>query len=365
MFGSLKKKVLKVLNSVIDPAQGQIEGLAVKNGVVSFSIAIDPAQAEQMEPIREKAEAAVAALPGVKKATAVLTAERAPEQAQSPSPLAKPEKPEPRTMHVDNIIAVASGKGGVGKSTVAANLAVALAQSGQTVGLLDADIYGPSVPTLMGLKGQRPAVNDDNQMIPPEAHGVKMMSIGFLVPEGKAVIWRGAMVHKSLMQMFGNVEWGALDTLVIDMPPGTGDAQLTLAQKVPLSGAVIVSTPQDLALDDARKGIEMFEQVNVPILGLVENMSTFICPECGHESDIFGTGGAESEAQSRGVPLLGKIPLHIDIRTASDSGTPLVASAPDSAFTQAYKAIADKVMIAINSPAEDSSSCASGACGCK
>ena len=376
MFGSPKKKMLKTLNEIVVPAGGRIEGLNVKDGAVTFAIAVDPDKAADMEPLRQQAEDAAAALPGVEKATAVLTAERAAAQQQNPqSPVAggQQQPPEPQTVVVDRIIAVASGKGGVGKSTVAANLAVALARQGQSVGLLDADVYGPSVPTLMGMKNKRPGLNDDNRMIPPEAHGVKLMSMGFLVPEGKAIVWRGAMVHKGLLQMFGNVEWGALDTLIIDMPPGTGDAQLTLAQNVPLSGAVIVSTPQDLALDDARKGIEMFKQVGIPVLGLIENMSVFICPECGHEEDLFGTGGAEAEAKKQKVPFLGKIPLHRTIRTASDSGAPLTASDPDGAFSQAYRAIADKIIASVAvsgaptaAPAQTKkSACASGTCGCK
>lgn len=363
MFGSKKKKLLKVLEGVIDPAQARIDGLEFDKGHVTLALVVEPDKAPEMEALRQKAEEALVALEGVEKVTAVLTAEQA--DAQSGSPMGR--RPEPAIKNeFKQVIAVASGKGGVGKSTVAVNLAVALAQSGQKVGLLDADIYGPSVPMLMGLQGQgRPALNDDNQMIPFEAFGVKLMSIGFLVPPGKSVAWRGAMVHKSLLQMFGNVAWGALDTLVIDMPPGTGDAQITIAQNMNLAGAVIVSTPQDLALIDARKGIEMFGQVDVPMLGVVENMSSFICPSCGHESAIFGCGGAEEEARALDVPFLGKIPLHMSVRESADAGTPLVAQAPDGEYAALYSLIAAKMMEQLSCPPEKTTACQSGTCGCK
>ena len=243
---------------------------------------------------------------------------------------------------VANIIAVASGKGGVGKSTVAVNLALALKEKGLRVGVLDADIYGPSMPRLLGLKGQ-PQQIAGNQLEPLQAYGLKVMSMGFLVDEETPMIWRGPMVMSALSQMLKDVAWGELDVLVVDMPPGTGDAQLTMAQQVPLAGAVIVSTPQDLALIDARKGLNMFRRVNVPVLGLVENMSTFICPQCGTRSDIFGHGGARHEADRLGVPFLGEVPLHMAIREKSDLGLPVVATEPEGPHAMAYRAIAARV----------------------
>ncbi|MGH6768382.1 MAG: iron-sulfur cluster carrier protein ApbC, partial [Xanthobacteraceae bacterium] len=244
---------------------------------------------------------------------------------------------------IKNVVAVASGKGGVGKSTVAANLALAWAAQGARVGILDADIYGPSQPRMMGLTGQRPVTRDGKHLEPLRAHGIEVMSIGFLIDEETPMIWRGPMVISALTQMLREVEWGNLDVMVVDMPPGTGDAQLTMAQQVPLKGAVIVSTPQDLALIDARRGIAMFRRVNVPILGIVENMSTFICPNCGTQSDIFGHGGARKEAERLGVPFLGEVPLHPTIREKSDAGLPVVATEPDGPHALAYRAIAENV----------------------
>lgn len=365
MFGSTKKKLLKTLSPIVEPEGGRIEGLQIDGKHVTFTIAVEPDRAQAMETVRQKAETTANSFPGIEKATAILTAERPPAPPQSPlaSATAKPEqRPAPNIKYV---VAIASGKGGVGKSTVAANLAVALAKAGQKVGLMDADIFGPSVPKLLGLKGDRPGITENNMMVPPQAHGLKVMSMGFLVPPGKSVVWRGAMVHKGLLQMYGNTDWGALDILVIDMPPGTGDAQLTIAQNIPLAGAVIVSTPQDLALIDARKGIEMFGQVNVPILGLIENMSTYHCPECGHEEAIFGHGGAEKEAQELGVPFLGRLPLAMAIRSAADDGTPITLSAPDSAYAKSYKEMAEKLAKHLKNPpaADKTGSCGSG-CGC-
>ena len=244
---------------------------------------------------------------------------------------------------VTNIIAVASGKGGVGKSTTAVNLALALKDHGLRVGILDADIYGPSMPRLLGLKGQ-PQQISGNQLAPMEAYGLKVMSMGFLVDEETPMIWRGPMVMSALSQMLKDVAWGELDVLVVDMPPGTGDAQLTMAQQVPLAGAVIVSTPQDLALIDARKGLNMFRKVNVPVLGIVENMSTFICPHCGEPSNIFGHGGARAEAARLGVPFLGEVPLTIAIRETSDEGRPVVATDPSSAGAMAFRDIAARAL---------------------
>lgn len=305
---------------------GMISGLQVgKDGHVLFMIEVNASMGAGMEPIRQQAENVVAALPGVTKVSAILTAERRAPADNVPDPHGMNKNP-PLHLPIKKIIAVASGKGGVGKSTVAFNLAVALARTGKTVGLLDADIYGPSVPRLSGIGERKPEQKDD-KIIPLEAHGLKIMSIGFLIEEEKALIWRGPMVQTALYQMLRDVAWGTeeapLDYLIIDMPPGTGDAQLTLAQKVPATGAVIVSTPQDLALIDARKAIAMFEKTGVPILGIIENMSVYVCPSCGHEDHIFGHGGAADEARVRGVPFLGAIPLTMDIRRAADTGVPV------------------------------------------
>lgn len=314
---------------------GRIDGLVARDGNVVFGITIDPKEAPLMEPVRRAAEAAVLAVPGVRSVSAVLTAER------SAGPGVKSGRPT-LLPSVAQVIAVASGKGGVGKSTTAANLAVALAQSGLTVGLLDADIFGPSAPRMMGLTA-RPALTADKKLIPLQAHGVSVMSIGFLVAEDNAMIWRGPMVMGALEQLMRDVAWGPLDVMVIDMPPGTGDAQLTIAQRVPLAGAVIVSTPQDIALLDARRGIAMFRKVEVPILGIVENMSYFLCPNCGHRADIFSHGGAHREAEAMGVPFLAEVPLEPAIREAADQGTPVVLSAPDSQSAALYRTLADKV----------------------
>jgi ATP-binding protein involved in chromosome partitioning len=258
---------------------------------------------------------------------------------QSP---ASPMSKQSEIPGVAAVIAVASGKGGVGKSTTALNLALGLRDLGLRVGLLDADIYGPSVPRLTGIH-EKPKLNDDRKMIPIERFGLSIMSIGFLVEEETAMIWRGPMVMSAITQMLRDVAWGTLDILVVDMPPGTGDAQLTLAQNVPLKGAVIISTPQDLSLIDARRGLAMFKKVNVPVLGIVENMSYFQCPHCGTRSDIFGHGGARHEAERLGVPFLGEIPLHMSIRTTSDSGNPVVASEPDGPHAAIYREIGAKV----------------------
>ncbi len=325
---------------------GLIDGLVVKDGHVQFALVIDPAQAEKMEPVRRAAEQAVKGLPGVLSVTAVMTAHR-PQQSPQPSP----QKPQPKPQQqparellpqVGAIVAVASGKGGVGKSTTAANLALSFRAMGLRTGMLDADIYGPSLPTLMGIK-DRPSSPDGKTIIPMEAFGVTCMSIGFLVPPDTAMIWRGPMVMGALEQMMGDVQWGPQDILVVDMPPGTGDAQLTMAQRVPLAGAVIVSTPQDLALLDARKGLNMFRKVEVPVLGIVENMSYFLCPHCGERSDIFTHGGAQKAAMEMGVDFLGEIPLDMAIREGADSGMPIVASDPEGAHARAYRAIAEKI----------------------
>jgi ATP-binding protein involved in chromosome partitioning len=302
-----------------------------------------------MEPVRREVEALLGRQLGISNATAVLTAHKTPAQPAAHKAPAQPaahghghgQKAALLLPDVKAIVAVASGKGGVGKSTVAVNLAVSLAQKGHRTGLLDADIYGPSLPRMLGLS-RKPQVRGD-KMIPLEAWGLTCMSIGFLVEEETPMIWRGPMVMGALEQMMGQVEWGPLDILVVDMPPGTGDAQLTMAQRVALSGAVIVSTPQDIALVDARRGVRMFERVRVPVLGLVENMSFFQCPNCGHTSHIFGHGGARAEAERLATEFLGEVPLLLDIRTASDAGTPIAAAAPDSEGAKAFAALAERV----------------------
>jgi ATP-binding protein involved in chromosome partitioning len=338
--------------------------VTVTDGKVFFSINVDAAEARAWESVRAQAEAAVRAIPGVTVAMIALTAERKAGAAAPPPPSPPPHRHahgvQPVAAHkppqspaspmsrqseipgVAAVIAVASGKGGVGKSTTALNLALGLRDLGLRVGLLDADIYGPSVPRLTGIR-EKPQLNDDKKMIPIERFGLAIMSIGFLVEEDTAMIWRGPMVMSAITQMLRDVAWGTLDVLVVDMPPGTGDAQLTLAQNVPLKGAVIVSTPQDLSLIDARRGLAMFRKVNVPVLGIVENMSYFQCPHCGTRSDIFGHGGARHEAERLGVPFLGEIPLHMSIRETSDSGNPVVHSEPDGPHAAIYRAIGSKV----------------------
>ncbi len=341
------------------PRSGALSEIVVHKGKVYFSIHVEASRAAALEPLRLAAENAARAVPGVEGVLVSLTGERPAEQRPAAGERAGERKPGPRAQAattkagvpgVKHIIAVASGKGGVGKSTTAANLALALAQLGQRVGMLDADIYGPSLPKLFGLSDARPETIDGRTLKPLSAHGLRLMSIGFLVDQEAAMIWRGPMVMSALQQMLRDVAWGDLDVLVIDMPPGTGDAQLTIAQTVPLSGAVIVSTPQDLALIDARRGVTMFEQVAIPVLGIVENMSFFVCPHCGGRSDVFGHGGARDEAARRGVPFLGEIPLDIAIRTTSDAGKPVVASDPDGAHAQAYLAIARLVAAGLDAP---------------
>src|ERR1700710_892834 len=345
------------LRAIKDPASGRdivpaglVEGIEVRGGLVHATLLTDRAHAAAMEPVRREAEALLMRQPGVTNATAILTAHKspapqAPAAGHSPGPagaalvgqggkaLLLPE--------VKAIVAVSSGKGGVGKSTVAVNLALSLARQGHKVGLLDADIYGPSLPRMLGVQ-RKPEVRDD-KMIPLQAWGLSCMSIGFLVDEETPMIWRGPMVMGALEQMMGQVSWGPLDVLVVDMPPGTGDAQLTMAQRVSLTGAVIVSTPQAIALIDARRGVAMFEKTKVPVLGLVENMSFFCCPNCGHRAEIFGHGGARQEAARLGTEFLGEIPLLLDIRIASEAGTPLPGSAPESDAAKAYGALAARV----------------------
>ena len=333
------------------PDSGAISGVTIRDGKVFAAIAIDPARAKAMEPMRAEAEAAIRGIPGVAAAVVTLTAElargvagaspgHAHEGNAPPRRHGRPSEPLPG---VRNIIAVASGKGGVGKSTIACNLAVGLAKLGLAVGVLDADLFGPSMPKLFGIYAKPGLAPDGKRLIPLEAFGVKVMSIGFLIDEGAPVVWRGPMVVSALNQLLREVVWGELDVLIVDMPPGTGDTQLTMAQNVPLAGAVIVSTPQDLALIDARRGIAMFNQVKVPILGMVENMSYFVCPHCGGRTDVFSHGGARKEAQKLGVPFLGEAPLDIAIRANSDDGRPVVASMPESPQANAFLDIARRV----------------------
>jgi len=361
------------LKGILDPAT--VSGIAIKDGAVTFAIEIDPAKAKDMEPLRQAAEKAVGALAGVGSAKAILTAQRPGKGGKGHGhhdhghghhdhghdhghghhdhdhdhdhdhghhhahrPVEKKLLPE-----VKAVIAVASGKGGVGKSTTTVNLALALAGMGLKVGVFDADIFGPSMPRMLAISGQ-PKLDETGEVIQPlENYGVRCMSMGFLVPEDAPVIWRGPMVMGALEQMLRDVNWGALDVLVVDMPPGTGDTQLTMCQKVPLTGAVIVSTPQDIALLDARRGLNMFRKVDVPVLGIIENMSTFHCPNCGHETHIFGHGGAKAEAAKLGCDFLGEVPLDIAIRETSDDGHPIVVARPDSPHAHAYREIAKRV----------------------
>jgi len=360
-MASLNDEVLAKLAAIAAPdgrplpATGTLSEIIAGDGKVFFSITVDASQVRTWEHVRASAERAVRSIPGVQSVMVALTAERAGGGAETNAPAARsaaaPGRPQghgPQPARpagipgVGAIIAVASGKGGVGKSTIAINLALALRDLGLKVGVLDADIYGPSLPKLLAIK-ERPQTAGGTRLKPIVRHGMPVMSIGFLVEEETPMIWRGPMVMSALTQMLREVDWGNLDVLVVDMPPGTGDAQLTMAQQVPLRGAVIVSTPQDLALIDARRGIAMFRRVNVPVLGIVENMATFICPHCGTRSDIFGHGGARHEAQRLDVPFLGEVPLALAIRDKSDAGLPVVASEPDGAHAQAFRAIAARV----------------------
>ncbi len=366
MTSAEKTALLDALKSVAGPdGAGNIvdQGLVGENditlsgGKAIVSIRVPAAQARTLEPLRQAVEKAAGSLGGIESALAVLTAERQPGGEGGPGSVAgdgdrraaearampdPPTVPDAGIGDVRAVIAVASGKGGVGKSTTAVNLALALRSNGMRVGILDADIYGPSMPRLLNIHG-RPQPVAGRILKPMEGYGLKVMSMGFLVDEDTPMIWRGPMVMSALTQMLNEIQWGALDVLVVDMPPGTGDAQLTMAQNVPLAGAIIVSTPQDLALIDARKGLNMFRRTEVPVLGIVENMSTFVCPKCGERSDIFGHGGARTEAERIGVNFLGAVPLAMDVREQSDAGTPIVVTDPDSAIAQTYRDIAAKV----------------------
>ncbi|HRK17850.1 MAG TPA: P-loop NTPase [Hyphomicrobiaceae bacterium] len=380
-----KDQVLEALRKVKGPNLegnivdlGLVSEILLKDGRAYFSITVPAERAEELEPLRQAAEKVVSAVPGITGVAAVLTADAAPSRTRAPEnprvqaaraaavgqsrpphahthdhghghaprPAASSAGPTAAKIPgIRHLIAVASGKGGVGKSTTTVNLALGFQAMGLRVGILDADIYGPSQPRLLGLTG-RPQAQADKKLKPMEAYGLQAMSMGFLVDEGTPIIWRGPMVVSALTQMLREVAWGApgadLDVLVIDMPPGTGDVQLTMAQQVPLSGAVIVSTPQDLALIDARKGLNMFKKVDVPVLGIIENMSYFVCSKCGERHEIFGHGGAEAEAKSLDITFLGAVPLHIDIRSRSDAGQPIVASSPSGIHAQIYRDIAAK-----------------------
>lgn len=369
MSDGIKQAVIESLKQIKGPdlegnivSLGLVSDVFVSDGRVAFSITVPAARAQELEPLRQAAEKVVREVDGVENAMVALTAERAPGAARNTAP---PPKPSPRPAQrapeeqaaakpgvpgIKHIIAVASGKGGVGKSTTTANLALGMAANGLKVGVLDADIYGPSVPRLFNVSG-RPETVSGRVLKPLEGYGIKVMSMGFMVEEETPMIWRGPMVISALTQMLREVAWGDLDVLVVDMPPGTGDAQLTMAQQVPLAGAVIVSTPQDLALIDARKGLNMFKRVDVPVLGIIENMSYFLCPDCGSRHDIFGHGGARAEAERLGVPFLGEIPLTMKIRETSDAGTPIVVSDPEGPVAEIYKTIAGQVVAAIESAA--------------
>jgi ATP-binding protein involved in chromosome partitioning len=358
-----KEQVLAALSKVAAPdgtplPQSRVlSDIVIADGKVFFSMTVNATSVKQWESVRKQAEDAVRAIPGVQSVMVALTAERA-RGAARPTPAARPAQGHgrspghaaPRTQpgipSVDTVIAVASGKGGVGKSTTAVNLALGLRDLGLKVGLLDADIYGPSIPKLLAIK-EKPETIGGTRLKPISRYGLSVMSIGFLIDEETPMIWRGPMVMSAITQMLREVEWGSLDILVVDMPPGTGDAQLTMAQQVPLKGAVIVSTPQDLALIDARRGVAMFKRVDVPVLGVVENMSYFVCPQCGTRSDIFSHGGARHEAGRLGVPFLGEVPLHMTIREKSDSGLPVVATDPDGEHARIYREIAARVRDAL------------------
>jgi ATP-binding protein involved in chromosome partitioning len=330
------------------PRSGAIDGVTIRDGKVFLAIQVNPARAKAMEPLRAEVEKRVKALPGVVSAVVTLTAQAT---ADAPRPAAAAPRPAARAGRpiegVARIIAVASGKGGVGKSTTACNLALGLAHLGLRVGVLDADLFGPSMPRLFGVSQKPTLAADGQRLIPITKFGVKLMSIGFLIDDNSAIVWRGPMVVSALNQFLRDVDWGELDVLVVDMPPGTGDVQLTMAQNVPLAGAVIVSTPQDLSLIDARRAIAMFKQVETPLIGIVENMSYFLCPHCGGRTDVFAHGGARHEADLQGAPFLGEIPLDIVIRETSDGGAPVVAGAPGGPQAKAFIEVAERVRAAL------------------
>lgn len=348
-----REDILAALARIALPGGGDpvsrdlIRALRIEGGLVSFVIeAATPEEARAYAPVQAQAEAALRALPGVEKVQIVMTAHG--PAAKAPAPSLKigghptPQQGGPKKVSgIDRIIAIGSGKGGVGKSTVSSNLAVALARQGRRVGLLDADIYGPSQPRMMGVN-KRPASPDGKTIIPLQAHGVTLMSMGFMLKEDEAVIWRGPMLMGALQQLIEQVAWGDLDILLIDLPPGTGDIQLTLCQRFQMTGAIVVSTPQDVALLDARKALDMFQKLKTPVLGLVENMSSYICPNCGHEAHIFGHGGVAAEARRLDLPFLGELPLDLSVRLAGDAGTPIAAG--EGPVAEAYAQLARRLV---------------------
>jgi ATP-binding protein involved in chromosome partitioning len=351
-----EQQILDALATIADPERGadivslgMVSGVAIRDGNVAFSIEVEPERGPRLEPLRRAAERAVDTLPGVLSVTAVLTAQSSPRGHRAPPAAGRPgaapaaNRPQRGAIAgIGAIVAVASGKGGVGKSTVAANLALGLKGLGLRVGVLDADIYGPSMPRMLGISG-RPRSRDGKALEPMENYGLRVMSVGFLVAEDTPMIWRGPMVMSALQQMLREVDWGELDIMIVDMPPGTGDAQLTMAQQVPLAGAVIVSTPQDIALLDARRGINMFRKVDVPVLGIVENMSYFVCPHCGGRTEIFSHGGARREATAFSTEFLGEVPLDLAIRETSDGGRPITIAEPESPYAAVFRQIAARV----------------------
>lgn len=354
---SLESRVRAALSRVTDERSGQdivaagyVEAVVCRDGTVHCALKVDPSRARELEPLRARVETAIRALEGVEKAQVILTAARASAETTR----GEPRRKRPQDLDMENlvdvrhIIAIASGKGGVGKSTVTVNIAAALAGLGRKVGILDADIYGPSQPRMLGLSGQ-PESPDGKTIIPLTGHGLKVMSIGFMVAEDTPTIWRGPMVQSALQQMLGRVLWGALDYLLIDMPPGTGDAQLSIGQQVPLAGAVIVTTPQTIALLDARKGLNMFSKLKVPILGIVENMAGYICPRCGHEDWVFAQNGGREQARKSKVPLLGSVPLDRSIMACGENGKPVTLEAPDGGHGQAFRGIARELEKALAS----------------
>ncbi len=358
-----EEDVRAALMRIVDPARGtdlvssgQVSSLSIADGVVSFVLEVDPARAASLEPLLQAAKTEVGELPGVTSVSAIMTAHAEAGQAKPVAPKTpvpdlglkdftpKPKAPAgpEKLPGVKHVVAIASGKGGVGKSTVSANLAVALAARGLKVGLLDADVYGPSQPRMLGVSGRPSSVN--NIILPLRNHGVTVMSLGFMVEEEEAIVWRGPMLMGALQQMLSQVQWGTLDVLLVDLPPGTGDVQMTLCQKTAVAGAVVVSTPQDIALIDAKKGIDMFKRMETPILGIVENMAAFVCDGCGKMHHPFGHGGAKSEAEKQGVPFLGEVPLYLSIRTAGDSGAPIVAAKPEGEEALPFWSIADSLI---------------------
>nr|WP_319383925.1 Mrp/NBP35 family ATP-binding protein [uncultured Roseibium sp.] len=358
-----RETVLNSLKSVKDPAtgddivaMGMVRALQIGEGTIRFVMEIDASRMNEMEALKSEAESCLSQLDGAGNVQIIMTAHS--EKAAEPAKPAKPSEPTPikprpappgtsgpqRVPGIDRVVAVASGKGGVGKSTVAANLACALAAEGRKVGLLDADVYGPSQPKMLGISG-RPTSPDGQMILPLRNHGVTLISIGLMTSGDQAVVWRGPMLMGALQQMMSQVQWGALDILIVDLPPGTGDVQMTLSQKFIVDGAIIVSTPQDVALLDARKGIDMFQQMQVPIIGMIENMSTHICSKCGHEEHVFGHGGVAAEAEKLGVPLLAEVPLHLNIRLAGDGGTPIAVENPDAPEAAVFRKLA-KTLVA-------------------